>query len=276
MKLLTLNTHSLVEDNYDEKLNEFVDAIFYKQPEIIALQEVNQTCFKAAVSPNDLTGFCPCDEETIIREDNHVFHVVKKLQKKGIHYYWTWLGMKLGYDKYDEGIALMSLSPIIQTDVILVSRMNNYHNWKTRKIIGISTEKYPNEWFYSVHLGWWDDIEDPFKGQWERTNSHMQKHETVWLMGDFNNPAGIKNEGYDMIAASNWYDSYLFAKEKDSGITVDKVIDGWREKLKSTDGMRIDFIWCNKKPTITSSNVIFNGTNRKVVSDHYGVIIERK
>lgn len=274
MKLLTLNTHSLVEVNYEEKLNEFVDAIFHEKPDIIALQEVNQTCTEEVVSKSNLTGFCPCEANTIIRRDNHVYNAVRKLREKGISYYWTWIGMKLGYNKYDEGIALMSLSPITQTDVVLISKINDYHNWKTRKIIGICTEKHPDEWFYSVHLGWWNDEEEPFQGQWERTNIHMQKQETVWLMGDFNNPAEIKNEGYDMIAAANWYDSYLFAKEKDNGITVDKVIDGWKEKLKSTDGMRIDFIWCNKKPTVNNSQVIFNGTNRKVISDHSGVMVQ--
>lgn len=274
MKLLTLNTHSLVEDLYEEKLNEFVDTIFHAKPDILALQEVNQTCTEEVISKSDLTGFFPCEDNTIIRRDNHVYNAVKKLQKKGLHYYWTWIGMKLGYDKYDEGIALMSLSPIISTDVALISKINDYHNWKTRKIIGICTEKYPAEWFYSVHLGWWNDEDEPFKGQWERTDSHMKKHETVWLMGDFNSPAEITNEGYDMIAAANWYDSYLYAKEKDNGITVDKVIDGWKERPTCKDGMRIDLIWCNKQPDVNSSNVIFNGINRKVVSDHYGVMVD--
>ena len=42
MKLLTLNTHSLVEENYSEKLSIFVKAVAEIKPDIIALQEVNQ------------------------------------------------------------------------------------------------------------------------------------------------------------------------------------------------------------------------------------------
>ena len=43
MKLLTLNTHSLVEKYYYEKLQTFVQAVSEEQPDIIALQAVNQT-----------------------------------------------------------------------------------------------------------------------------------------------------------------------------------------------------------------------------------------
>ena len=63
------------------------------------------------------------------------------------------------------------------------------------------------------------------------------------------------------------------AKEKDNGFTVEKVIDGWKDKLKEKTNIRIDHIWCRHKIPVKSSNVIFNGKNRPVVSDHYGVII---
>lgn len=274
MKILTLNTHSLVENDYEQKLSDFVLAVFREKPQIIALQEVNQTCCEAQVSEEELTGYCPCDENAVIRRDNHVFNAVKILRENGVKYYWTWLPMKKGYDRYDEGIALMSLSPIEETKVALVSGVDDYNNWKTRKILGIRTENYPDEWFYSVHYGWWDDKEEPFLKQWEKTMSFMKDLGCVWLMGDFNSPAQVREEGYDLIEGSGWYDSFSLAKNKDSGITVKKVIDGWEEKLSAADGMRIDQIWCSKKMTVKSSRVIFNGENYPVVSDHCGVIID--
>lgn len=262
-----------MEENYEEKLNAFVEAVCSEKPDIIALQEVNQTCKAVVVPESELVGFIPCDECVVIRRDNHAYNVVKKLRERGVSYYWTWLGMKLGYDKYDEGMALMSLRPIVKNDVLLISGIDDYHNWKTRKIIGICTKEHPDEWFYSVHYGWWDDIEEPFQAQWERTDTHMKQHDTVWLLGDFNSPAEVRGEGYDRIVGCGWQDSYLCAEQRDAGITVDKVIDGWKEKVKDTAGMRIDQIWCNKKPLVKSSAVIFNGTNYQVVSDHYGIII---
>lgn len=43
MKLLTLNTHSLIIPEYEAKREIFVDFIAKEQPEVFALQEVNQT-----------------------------------------------------------------------------------------------------------------------------------------------------------------------------------------------------------------------------------------
>ena len=273
MKLLTLNTHSLVEDNYSTKLDAFVSAIAEQRPDIIALQEVNQTIAETQVDVIS-EGYVPCVENIVIRKDNHVYKAAELLEGAGVKYYWTWLPLKKGYDKYDEGIALMSRSRIIETDVVRISETDDYNNWKTRKIIGIRTEAAPDEWFFSVHYGWWDDLDEPFQNQWQKTAEYMKKYSRVWLMGDFNSPAEVRNEGYDMINGGGWYDSYTLARTRDNGITVGKVIDGWRDKVSGTDGMRIDQIWCSQKAEIASSEVIFNGANKPVVSDHYGVVAE--
>lgn len=272
MKLLTLNTHSLVEENYSEKLEAFVLTIAKEKPDIIALQEVNQTILSEKVS-EPLIAYVPCSDGVVIRNDNHIYKIVNMLRSLGIEYDWTWLPLKKGYDKYDEGIALMSRSKILETEVIPISKVDDYNNWKTRKIIGIRTESAAEDWFFSVHYGWWDDKEEAFQEQWKRTLSSVKKYQKVWLLGDFNSPAQIRNEGYDMIKKDGWYDTYVLAKEKDSGNTVENVIDGWKDKLHSATGMRIDQIWCSKEVKIASSKVIFNGKNQKIVSDHYGIVV---
>ena len=106
-------------------------------------------------------------------------------------------------------------------------------------------------------------------------------------MGDFNSLDKISGQGYDLVSESGWQDTYCLAKERDCGITVGKVIDGWKERLSDQadeegilggqgqllEGMRIDYIWCSRKVPILSSQVICNGRNYPVVSDHYGVMI---
>lgn len=276
MKLLTLNTHSLAEENYEQKLQDFAEAVSKERPDIIALQEVNQTASEDAVPECDLNGYFPADKNTVIRRDNHVYRLVRILAEKGICYSWTWLPLKLGYDKYDEGLAVMSLSSIADVKAPLVSGINDYYNWKTRKLLGVCTKERPDEWFYSVHFGWWNDPDEPFKKQWERTSKHMLCHRKVWLMGDFNSPAEVRDEGYDMIVRDCWQDSFMLAEQKDSGITVGHVIDGWRDKVCSGTGMRIDHIWCSEKTDVKSSEVLFNRINYPVVSDHYGVMIETR
>ena len=276
MKLLTLNTHSLVEENYEQKLQDFAEAVSKERPDIIALQEVNQTASEDAVPECDLNGYFPADKNAVIRRDNHVYRLVRILAEKGIYYSWTWLPLKLGYDKYDEGIAVMSMSPIADVKAPLVSGINDYYNWKTRKLLGVCTKDAPDEWFYSVHFGWWNDPDEPFQNQWARTSQYMLCHSKVWLMGDFNSPAEVRDEGYDMIVRDCWHDSYMLAEHKDSGITVGHVIDGWRDKIHSGAGMRIDHIWCSEKADVKSSEVLFNRINYPVVSDHYGVMIETR
>lgn len=271
--MLTLNTHSLIEQNYEEKLVYFVNAIVKYEPDIIALQEVNQTSDESSLSDKFLTGYTQCQSAVPLKKDNHAYRVVKLLLEKNINYYWTWLPIKNGYDKYDEGLAILSKKKILETDTVLVSCIDDYNNWKTRKILGIYSG---DEWFYSVHLGWWDDKSDPFSDQWSRLSKRLTGKENVWLMGDFNNCAEIRNEGYDLIKKSGWQDTFEIAREKDDGITVSTVIDGWKDKITDTNGMRIDFIWTNSENIIERTNVIFNGKNEPVISDHYGVMITVK
>ena len=80
MKLLTLNTHSLVEEYYYEKLQTFVQAVSEEQPDIIALQEVNQTITEMPVKIAQ--GYIPCAEGITIRQDNHIYHATEMLKSR--------------------------------------------------------------------------------------------------------------------------------------------------------------------------------------------------
>lgn len=50
-------------------------------------------------------------------------------------------------------------------------------------------------------------------------------------MVDFNNNIDVSNEGYNYILKYNLLDTYLLAKNKDSGVTIEGKIDGW-DKIK--------------------------------------------
>ena len=274
MRLLTLNTHSLLEENYGQKLKEFITTVARELPDVIALQEVNQIQDATAVSHNRLEGYVSCEPSATVREGNHALAVAEGLRASEIMYHWTWLPIKKGYGQYDEGVAVMSRSPIVGTDAVTVSHTADPMNWKTRKLLGIRTEAAPEDWFYSVHFGWWADADEPFAHQWRRAEAHLNGRGRVWLLGDFNNPAHLRGEGYDLISASGWRDTFAEAAVRDDGVTVARAIDGWSERAHASDGLRIDQIWCNHPRSIRSSQVIFNGKNAPVVSDHFGVMIE--
>lgn len=373
MKILSMNVHSLIETEEEKKLLQFADMVAAEQPDLIGLQEVSQTRSAPAAGSlagvpegleetddragvhgqgrperepegqelRALEGYTACGERkgehrspVLLRRDNYALRLAARLRELKTPYYWTWIPVKLGYGKYDEGLALFSRTPILDTDRFFISRSQDYANWKTREILGIRTqpEGYAPVWAYTVHMGWWDDEEEPFKTQWEQVEKGLKAGRAgegvktspragriatgpgpkagsplVWLMGDFNSPAQVRGEGYDLIAGWGWKDTYHLAEEKDSGITVEGVIDGWRDKLakdqdlagrdgadekgadeKGTDekgpngerpgeggvpGMRIDHIWCSKKVEICRSEVVCNGRRYPKVSDHNGVMV---
>lgn len=77
MKLLTLNTHSLIEPDYEAKREIFVNVIANEQPDVFALQEVNQTV-SAPQLENIPTGYfpCPCNQVPL-KADNHAAAVAQ-------------------------------------------------------------------------------------------------------------------------------------------------------------------------------------------------------
>ena len=59
MKLMTLNTHSLAEPDYEKKLEVFAGVVEQERPDIIALQEVNQTMSRHKAHIPAAWGYVP-------------------------------------------------------------------------------------------------------------------------------------------------------------------------------------------------------------------------
>lgn len=268
LKLLTLNTHSLEESEMDKKQKIFADTVSELLPDVIALQEVNQSQNSDLLMSVEKNGVNPTSIP--FRKDNHAAAVAKKLAENGTPYYWIWMPIKTGYGCYDEGLAFFSRKPILDTEVILVSDIDDYQNADTRKILGICTE---DGWFYSIHLSWWTDQKEPFERQFRRLNEHLKDRKNVYLMGDFNGDSSVRNESYDLVLNCGWTDSYSLAENRDEGWTVVGAIDGWRDQI-SEHKKRIDQIWIRDGQQVISNQVIFNGRNRHVISDHFGVLAE--
>ncbi|WP_338778970.1 endonuclease/exonuclease/phosphatase family protein [Metabacillus sp. FJAT-52054] len=260
MKLLTLNCHAWIEENQMEKIRTLAKTIAEKDYDVIALQEVNQ-------SINEETAF------GLVKKDNYAVVLLDELDKLGVHgYELHWGQSHIGYDIYEEGSAMLSKFPIRETHSFLITNSTDTAYWKTRRIVGITVEAEGELIsFYSCHLGWWDDAEEPFKEQAVSLLRQVHKEHRFFLMGDFNNNAHIEGEGYDYLKSQGLLDTYELAEEKDSGITVPGKIAGWEE---NENPLRIDLILTNQPLRVMRSAVIFNGVNKAVVSDHFGVEIE--
>jgi len=260
MKLLTLNCHSWIEENQLEKLEIIAKDIAEKQYDVVALQEVNQLIESKIVEGN-------------IKEDNFAFLLMNRVNELSKEKY-TILYEKshIGYEKYEEGVAILTKHKVLNSNSLLITNTDNFNFWKTRRILKatilIDNDKID---FYSCHLGWWDDEEEPFKEQFDRLYNTIDNSRLTFLMGDFNNNAFIKNEGYDYMLYKGLFDTYNLAEVKDDGVTVRGKIAGWDNNKKD---LRLDLILVNKPIPVKSSFVIFNGKNKEIVSDHYGVSVE--
>ncbi|WP_027109060.1 endonuclease/exonuclease/phosphatase family protein [Lacticigenium naphthae] len=268
MKLLTLNTHSWMEKQPFKKLEQLADSLAKQNFDVIALQEVNQLMRSQKVEKQDLATYVSDKERPAIKDDNFAYLLQKLLRKKGLVYYWTWIPMHIGYDRYDEGLAFLSKTPIEAVKSFYATEATDFLDRVTRRVLGIQTG---GTWYFNFHLGWWDVKREPFKEQWQRCERKLAELDgRRVLMGDFNSPAHVSNEGYDLIS-NQWKDTFLLAEKKDSGITVDKRIDGWKNSGAS---LRIDHIFVDEAIPVHSSYVMYNDKNEPIVSDHFGVAVE--
>lgn len=256
MKLLTLNCHSWQEENQIEKISYIAKVINKKDYDVIALQEVSQLiCSDIAYDNVKVNNFA------LLLQDE-----LKRLGNEKYTFYWD--VAHIGYDIYEEGLCLMTKLPVAKKESFNISKSNDITFWKTRKIVKLNVIYNNKEVsLYSCHLGWWNDEEEPFKEQFKELSQKLKNDNIALVMGDFNNNSNVRNEGYDYIC-EKLFDTYKLSKNKDLGVTVKGQIAGWDE---NKENLRLDLILTNKEVTVESSNVIFNGINKDVVSDHYGV-----
>ncbi|MBM7655440.1 endonuclease/exonuclease/phosphatase family protein [Neobacillus cucumis] len=257
MKLLTLNCHSWQEESQLEKINYLAQTIKEKSYDVIALQEVNQLIEEDCVYKN-------------VKSSNFAYILLQEFKKLGITEYSLVWGLSNEIEEmYEEGLAILTKYPIVEEFSFYVSKLVDINNWKTRKIVGakIIYNNRPIS-FYSCHMGWWGDVEEPFKYQLDSLLQHVNQDEQFYLLGDFNNSTHLKGEGYDYLLKQGLYDTYQLARNKDNGITVKGKINGWENNKQD---LRIDLILSNQGVKVEYSNVIFNGENKSVISDHFGV-----
>ena len=142
MKLLTLNCHSWQEENQLQKIKYLAEIINEKKYDVIALQEVSQSIEAPYIYEN-------------IKEDNFAFILLKNLEQLGCRdYSLVWDFAHIGYEKYEEGLAILTKHPIIKKHSFYVSKNQNPLFWKTRKIVGATIRWHGRPLsFYSCHLG---------------------------------------------------------------------------------------------------------------------------
>ncbi len=268
MKVMSLNTHSWLEENPLDNLKEIAHLIMKEQIDIIALQEVNQELSGKEVDPGPL--YLSYESDFPIKETNYALLLVAYLKEQGLDYYWSWTFSHIGYGIYEEGSAILSKVPF-QAETLLVSPTKDIADYHTRQILFAHLEEKPLT-VGSCHFSWFSpNSEEGFTFEWQQLTETVAKIEhQVLLLGDFNSPAHIKEEGYDLITRT-FSDMYELASEKTGSYTVDEDIDGWEDNQEK---LRIDFGFVSQPVKVKSYQVVFNGVKGPIVSDHFGIMFE--
>lgn len=255
LTILILNLHCYQEDNQDYKLSQIAKAINEREIDIVCLQEV-------AEHWNDGEGDWASNSANII--NNRI--------NKPYHLYTDW--SHLGFDKYREGVAILSRFPLLEQESRYVSESQDPYSIHSRKAV-MAQVKLPYLGLinvFSAHLSW---IEDGFKEQFNclsewAENKQSPSVKATLLCGDFNIAAG--SEGYRLVVDLHQYDDqFLAANSPGVFDKIFKVNDPhWQHYL--ADDCRIDFIFMHKSSDfkVTSGNVLFTDQDYGKVSDHCG------
>ena len=255
LKVMILNLHCYQEDNQDHKFSQIAKAINELDTDIICLQEVAELW-------NEGNGDWNTNSANIINDRlKHPFHLYTDWSHKG-------------FDKYREGVAILSRYPLIKQDSRYVSNSQSADSIHSRKVV-MAQVHVPYLGlinFFSAHLSWWDDgFAEQFKtlGNWAADNQTDDITGTM-LCGDFNITAGT--EGYTLVVSAHEYeDQFLAINDHDAFEKIFKVNDPhWQDYL--ADDYRIDYIFMNKASDlqITSGKVLFTEQDYGRVSDHCG------
>jgi len=258
LKILILNLHCYQEDNQDDKFSQIAKAINELNVDVVCFQEVAELW-------NDGAGDWQTNSAKIIND--------RLLNPYHIHTDWS----HLGFDKYREGVAILSKYPLIKQDAKYVSDSDDIHSIHSRKVV-MAQIKVPyigRVNVFSVHLSWWEDgFAEQFQRlcEWAEAKQSAQVKATL-LCGDFNIAGG--SAGYHLVVDGHQYDDqYLAANSQGVFEKIFRVNDAHWQNYPSDD-YRIDYIFLNKASDlkVTSAKILFTEQDYGRVSDHCGYVM---
>ena len=266
MRFLTLNTHSWCEIHQIAKIRTLAKFIIEQQVDVIALQEVNQlTSTPVVKEPLNYRGGAGVP----VREDNYALLLVQALNEMGATYEWTLTETHIGWDRYDECVAILSRLPIRGIKPINMSPGYGYHQVQRRAAQATLIETETGTfWCATTHMSWWDfDGEPLFAQEYAHLSQELAecaRTAPVLLGGDFNSAAHLSNEGYALVTSSGMVDTRSLAEHTDGENTVHREIAGWEG---STDAKRIDFVFADRLVDVVSHAVVFRDNSPEAISD---------
>ena len=268
--ILTVNLHTYQEARQNEKFTMLADLIGKMDVDFICFQECAQ--HKDAVITSG-----------IVRADNMALIIsnrIKAAYQANYNFVWNW--SHYGWNVWEEGVAVLSKYPVVQSAERYISSGTGTGSITSRKVIYASC-RAPGGLFnvFSSHTHWRTSITDEEQNnQISNIKSMVAEMEASspeaisFVCGDFNgNPTSDYpwSEGYNtMMRTGDYSDTFLEiypdANQKPAQsryYTIGGDLPG-----------RIDYIFMKKNPrlSVTDSQIIFTPTVAGMVSDHFGVL----
>lgn len=260
LKILTLNLHCYQEEDQDAKFSQIARAIDDLDIDIVCLQEVAENWC-------DGQGDWDSNSARIIRD---------RLRR---HYHLHTDYSHLGFDRYREGIAVLSKYDFHMTEAGYVSPSQDVYDINSRKVVMVQVD-VPYMGLinvFSAHLSW---LAGGFLEQFERlrtwaNDKHGAHLAATFLCGDFNVKAG--SEGYQAVVQTREYeDQFLAATSRKLFERVFRRQSPSVERQLAKDG-RIDYVFMRSPAALQAvvAQELFTDHDRYGrVSDHVGYCVE--
>jgi len=258
LRVLTLNLHTWQEENQLEKFSTIARAIRDEAVDIVCFQE-------AAENWNGGAGDWESNAANIInRQLPEPFH---------LHYDFS----HIGFDRYREGLAILSRFPFRYTDSGYVSDNTSIHSIDSRRVVmaQVAVPFMGPVNVFSAHLSW---PSGGFSGQfarlrdWARAKSFPGLAATL-LCGDFNIPC--EGDSFrEIVEGGGFEEQILKCFRPDAFDAIFRRGEDSRGVLRG-DG-RIDYIWLAEPSALEAvgAEELFTPARYGRVSDHTGYRVE--
>lgn len=264
-RVLTLNLHCWQESDAEAKLDRVARVIADLRPDLVLLQEVGQHVDAPIVGSR---------KAEVIRADNAALLIADTLRHEhGQPQDWAWFFAHIGFDEWEEGVALLTPHRIGAAEGWFVSEPGSRHRWNARRMLVAEVDLGPARTVTcaSAHFSWWDDDEEPFAPQFDRADAIMRRRmEDAVFAGDFN----VRDDGpgyAHMMRNGEWTDAHVtaVAPDRPSG-TFPGDIAGW----SGAPAGRIDYVLC-RGPHLRprAARTLFDTAETRV-SDHFGLLVD--
>ena len=272
--ILTINLHTYQETRQNEKFNLITDVIGMMNVDFAAFQECAQNKSAAITSG-------------IIREDNMALLLSDRIKVKynaDYNYVWNWA--HYGWTVWEEGVAILSRHPLLNTEDRYISTYTGTSDITSRKVI-YGSYQTPDGIFdvFSAHTHWrLTETDEEQNNQIKKIKSMaaekwaLTSDSLAFICGDFNgNPTSDYpwSEGYFTMMQNNEYtDTFLHVYPEANNkpaLSIYNTIGG------DFPG-RIDYIFMKNNPhfTVIDSQIIFTTEVVGTVSDHFGILTKVK